>query len=334
MDNVVATLGTALTERHVRMLGRYAKRWCWSSTPTRPGRRRPSAGWSCSWPSRLNVRVASRRRTGKDPCDYVLASGGGGIPNAGGRGPRRPAVRLAPPAGRVQAAGGNLADRRKAAEEFLRLVVNSSAYGAIDPVRRGLLANRLAGLLRIRPEELQVHMRRLARRVPTASLAAPANRAEAAAPAGDSGGAGGAMGAGGTSATAARTILEVLIAEPELFEFAARHVGLEDFTDPLLGPVAKEVWRLGQEGALSLESLLNVEAGADWGRLVTDLEQVGRQRGNHEATLAGALDLVELGGHRREMARLRQAAGGDDEALRQLADKLRRPDLRRRPMVP
>ncbi len=96
--------------------------------------------------------------------------------------------------------------------------------------------------------------------------------------------------------------------------------------------MAAHVWRLGSTGDLSLDSLLSVEAGVDWGRLITDLATTGGRRGNFAATLAEDLDYLE---HRRDRAELdvlkRAAQANDDESLRRFTSRRRTPDARRLP---
>ena len=50
--NAVAVLGTALTDRHIPLLRRYADTVCWFSTATRPGRGGQTRFWTFLWLSR------------------------------------------------------------------------------------------------------------------------------------------------------------------------------------------------------------------------------------------------------------------------------------------
>ncbi len=318
VGNVVATLGTALTDRHVRMLSRLASDVVLVFDSDTAGVAAAERGLELFIAQEVNVRVATIP-DGKDPCDYVLSAGAEAFRRLIGEAPdaleyvwRRRSAELA--------AGATLVQKRRAAEEFLRVVATSTAYGAIDAVRQGLLVNRLAHLLGVSAEEISGQIRRFARRVPTASGPAPGP------PAGEP-----AQGEGGRMPllVAQRRVLEVLIAQPEFYEQTARHVGLEDFTDPVLAAVARVVWRLGNEGNLDLESLLNVEAGPEWGRLVTDLADVGEKRGNHAATIAAAVEWIEHDRGQRELATSRDA--NDDDWLREFTEKRKQPDARRGP---
>ncbi|NQU76165.1 MAG: DNA primase [Planctomycetes bacterium] len=315
VENVVATLGTALTDRHARMLSRLARDLVLIFDSDTAGAAAAERGLELCIAQQMNVRVAAVP-DGKDPADYVLAAGAEAF---------RQLIAEAPDAleyvwrkrSAEFAASEGLVEKRRAAEEFLGVVVRSSAYGTIGAVQQGLLVNRLAHLLGASAGDLNRQIRQLARRV-TGAAAGRADAKSISEP----------MPMGISSAK--RRILEVLIAEPELFDHAARYVGVEAFADdPILSGVAREVWRLGDQGQLSLESLLAVEAGSEWGRVLTDLVTAGQQRANYAATLGGDLDLIEHHHRRQELRDLRRV--GDDEALRKLADRLKTPDARRRP---
>ncbi|MFW6155052.1 MAG: DNA primase [Planctomycetota bacterium] len=312
MGNVVATLGTALTERHVRMLSRLASDVTLVFDSDTAGATAAERGLELFIAQEMHVRIGAVP-DGKDPCDYVLSAGVEAFAEL---------VEAAPDAleyvwekRSAQFAGAdNLIEQRKAADEFLRVVVASAAYGAIDAVRQGMLLNRLAHLMGLPVEHLTRQVRRHLRRVPTAS-APPAEQPVVLGEAG-----------------AQRRILEVLVAEPDLFDHAARQVGPEAFTDPVLAAVAREVWRLGDAGDLNLETLLSVGGEDDWGRIVTDLAAAAEHRGNHAATLAEDLAYLESCHDRRRLEALKEAArGGDEESLRRYAASRQTPDVRRLP---
>ena len=94
--------------------------------------------------------------------------------------------------------------------------------------------------------------------------------------------------------------------------------------------MAKEIWRLGEQGDLSCESLLNVEADPRWGGVITDLLNAGENRGNYAETLAGDLELLEYQRRRRTTAPP-PAEVDKEEYLRSLTRGPQRRDHRRRP---
>ena len=267
---------------------------------------------------RIGVRVATIP-AGKDPCDYTLAEG----PDA-----FRKLVADAPDAlqyawtrrqAEWQAAGGNLADRNRAVDEFLRLIVSTSAFSAADEVRRGQLAQHVAHMLNLPATALQQQMRRLARRLRPAATG-PAARDP------------GRWVSDSPTALAERQLLEVLLNRPDLFDLAAERIDPQDFRDPSLRAVAEGIWAMGQDDRLSLDELLATEAMAAWGALLTDLAGEGERRGNSAQTLHDAVS---------HMLYCKEDGGPtaptpdphSDEHLRQFTRRLQAADLRRHPKI-
>jgi DNA primase len=321
ISNIVATLGTSLTEQHVRLLSRYAREVVLVFDADAAGAKAADRGLEMFLAQRIHVRVATIP-AGKDPCDFVLAEGA----EAFGR-----LVSEAPDALQYawdrrqtawQLAGGNLASRRAVVEDFLRIVVTSTSYDAIDEIRRGQLAQHIAHMLNIPAPDLQQQMRRMARHLRRAG----AQNARAArvidgswnpdAPADD----------------AERELLEVLVNMPDMFDMAAERIDWQDFQDPNLRQVAARVWALGHAHRLSLEDLLADEDLLGLGGLLTDLSAAGEKMANYEATLHGAVS---------HMLYLRQGRQPDqppaepysDEALNQVLQQHRPADLRRHPKI-
>ncbi len=314
--NVVATLGTALTERHVRTLSRLATDLVLIFDADAAGLAAAERGMEIFITQQVNVRIAAVP-DGKDPADYVLAHGGEAFAKVIAEAPEALEHLWQRRWGKLSGSG-NLVVKRRAADEFLRAVVNSSAYGAIDPVRQGLLINRLAHLLDVPSEQLQRSIRQLIRQVGTAASAKPAvsSGKEAQEP------------VVGTAA-AQRRVLEVLICQPDLFDEAARHIGLEDFSAPGLADVARELWRLAEAGQLELQTLLYARGDAAWGQVITDLAAAGDARGNFQQTLAGDVEMLTAAARQQNLGELRKS--GDDESLRALTEALKARDQRKRP---
>ncbi len=341
VDNVVATLGTALTERHVKILSRYAREVVLIFDADAAGVKAAQRGLEIFLAQQVHVRVASIP-DGKDPCDYTLAHGADAMRELIAKAPDALEYVWARRWADYQAGGGNLADRRKVVEEFLQLVVSSAAYGSIDEVRRGQLAQHIGHILNISPSDLQAQMRRQARTIPRASLPAgdptrgPMTPQEVAA---RNGGARVAITTPRSSGDvldpqerAQRNILEVLLCCPDLFDAAAERIGPDDFTDPAYRHVALGIWQLGTAGRLSLDELLPLESMAEAGALLADLATEAERRGNYHETLAGAMEHLEY--NRQRMAAQSLKAGGlTDEALLRITQAGQRPDARRVPKI-
>jgi DNA primase len=316
LSNIVATLGTALTERHVRLLSRYTQEVVLIFDADAAGVAAAGRALEVFLAQRVNVRVATIP-AGKDPCDYCLAEGPEAV---------EALVAGAPDALRYawnqrQAAlldrGASLTDRRAAVQEFLSLVASSAAYGAIDEVRRGQLAQHIGHMLNVRPEDLQQQMRQLARQArPDAPRQA------------------GQTGAGGMNVTALaeRHVLEVLLSEGELFDQAVERVHPEDFLDVSLREIARRVWRMGEGGRIALDELLAGEEVPERAALTVELAMEGQKRGNGRQTLEGALEQMICRRGRQEVQDLKQS-GLDDETLRQLGRRFLSPDARKMPKI-
>jgi len=321
ISNIVATLGTSLTEQHVRLLSRYAREVVLVFDADAAGAKAADRGLEMFLAQRIHVRVATIP-AGKDPCDFVLAEGA----EAFGR-----LVSEAPDALQYawdrrqtawQLAGGNLASRRAVVEDFLRIVVTSTSYDAIDEIRRGQLAQHIAHMLNIPAPDLQQQMRRMAKHLRRAG----AQNARAARAAVENWAPEAAAG------QAERELLEVLVNMPDMFDMAAERIDWQDFQDPNLRQLAARVWALGHAHRLSLEDLLADEDLLGLGGLLTDLSAAGEKMANYEATLHGAVSHMLYLRQGRQPAQP-PAEPYSDEALNQVLQQHRPADLRRHPKI-
>jgi len=323
VTNVVANLGTALTERQVKLLSRYAKEVVLIYDADAAGQAATDRALEMFLAQQLHVRVATIP-DGKDPCDFTLAHGGEALRALIDQAPDALTYAWRRRAAELESAGDNLAKRRAILEDFLRLVVHSSAFGAIDEVRRGQLAQHIAHVLNLSATEVQQHIRRMSRTIPRTNPVAgeppPAPRS----PTGPAGNI-----AAQPAYLAQRHLLEVLLNEPDRFDSVAERVGPDDFEDPTLHRVAAEVWGRGSTGHLVAEELLACEALADLGGLLADLIDTGMRRGNHEQTLTGAVEALTYRRDRRTLHAIKDG-GLDDETLLRLADQYKKADLMRR----
>jgi len=316
LDNFVATLGTALTDRHVRLLARYVREVVLVFDADAAGTAAAERAMEIFLAQQVQVRVATIPG-GKDPCDFCLAEGPDALRSLVAEAPDAIQYAWQRRLADYKAAGGNLADQRQAVEDFLRLVASSQAYGAIDEVRRGHLAQHIGHMLNIAPEDLQRQMRRLSRRVGRSP--APAAGEPADEPAGH-------------AALAERHLLETLLSRPGLFDQAAERIAPQDFATPPLRTIAERVWTLGKAGRLSLDNLLATEEMAPLAELIADLAFAGEHRGRYEQTLNGTVEQLAYRRRSREIQQLK-ASGYSDETLRQLNQRLRDSDKRHFPKI-
>ncbi|MCE5326675.1 MAG: DNA primase [Planctomycetaceae bacterium] len=314
VGNVVATLGTSLTERHVRVLSRYASEVVLVFDADAAGAAAAERAMEIFLSQQVHVRVATIP-AGKDPCDYCLAEGGEAFKTLLANAPDALEYVWQKRQAELETATGNLADRRRLVENFLGLVAQSQAYGAIDTVRQSQLAQHIGHLLNIPPAELQQEMRRLSRQVrPTArSGAAPATTGSA---------------IEGTLRPQ-RHVLEVLLNKPELFDTAAERVSPRDFTDASFARIAQCLWQAAAEGVTAPEQITCRAEIADLGNLLADLIATGEHRGNFEDTLRGAMDFIS---YQRSRQEAQQAPASEEERLRAATERPKA-DVRRRPRI-
>ena len=312
VDNIVATLGTALTERHVRLLGRYAQEVVVLFDADAAGAAAAERALQLFIAQKLHVRVATIP-AGKDPCDFVLSDG----PDA-----LRELIDQAPDAlqyvwqERYRAlheagAADNPTRRNELIEDFLQLIVTSESFGAIDTVQQQSLAQHIAHMLNVPAIDLQQQMRRLRRTQPRPrATSQPAHRPTA---------------VQGVHGEPQREILEVLLDEPNLFDDAAERIDPDHFTDAMLQTIARWMWQMGAAGKLSLEELLATEELTSLQPMLVEMSLAGQRRGNHEQTLRDAVGLVL---QREAQAKLKQlkaesvSSNSDDEKLRAIQQKL------------
>ncbi len=321
VTNIVATLGTALNDRHVRLIARYAKEVVLIYDADDAGMMASERALEVFLAQQINVRIATIP-SGKDPCDFVLAEGGAALTKLAAEAPDALKYIWERRSAAYKAKTGNLAGGRALVEDFLRLVATSSAYGAIDEVRRGQLAQHIGHMLNIAPQDLGQQMKALARTinrpapapVKTVGRAADLNAAEA-------------------------KILEVLLNRPDLFDNTAEKIDPADFTDPALRQVAECLWQLGARGQATLEDLLASPEGSAVGPLVAELVAAGSRRGNYEEAMASAMEYMLYRRQRERMGEVRQQgfAEGDFSKLhRELAGpnpQVPPKDLRRHPKI-
>jgi DNA primase len=324
VNNVVANLGTALTDRQVRLLSRYAKEVVLIYDADTAGQLAAERSLEMFLVQQLHVRVATIPE-GKDPCDYTLAAGGKAMKALIASAPDALEYAWGRRAAQLEQAGGNLARRREIVEEFLRLVASCSAFGAIDDVRRGQLAQHIAHLLNLSASEVQGELRRMSRTIPRANLPSDAP-VRAAAHEGET------PSPQATGHLAQRNVLEVLLNRPDLFDGVMEKLDASDFGTGDYASIADEIWRRGAAGLLATEELVACEAMAPLGGVLADLIATGQRRGNHEQTLAGAVEFLLYQRNRQQMQD-QKSEGYTDDMLRQLDQSLKKADARRRPKI-
>jgi len=305
VTNLVATLGTALTEQHVRLLARYAEEVVLMFDADTAGAAAAQRALELFIRQQFNVRVATIP-SGKDPCDMVLAQG----PDA-----LRSLIAGAPDALQYvwdrryeqYSHADNPAARRKIIEDFLQLIASSAAYGAVDAVRQQNISQHIAHLLNMSAIDVNGQIRRLVRKIKPRGLAAQPQTPS--------------QSNSTMSLSPERQILEVLLDKPELFDEIVERIDPPHFEDPLCRAIAEQIWHIGVAGKFTLESLMAQPQFTEWQGLLAELSFAGQRRGNHSATLNDAVNKILQREHYDELTQLKNNLS-DDDSLRSLGEKL------------
>jgi DNA primase len=150
-ENVVATLGTALTEAHVKLLRPFASSLVLCFDSDRAGVQAADRAVETALRGRIDVRVLIMG-AGQDPADCVTNAGASGFESL-----LHSATDALEFKWSQTVAGMEESDsraRRVALEEFIQFVARASLAGGLDPLAEGLLVARLSELLSLPPRSI------------------------------------------------------------------------------------------------------------------------------------------------------------------------------------
>jgi DNA primase len=283
----VATLGTALTADHVRLLRRYVDQVILVFDSDQAGQRAADNALQIFLTERLDVKLA-RVPEAKDPADLLQAKGAEAF---------RQVLTSAVDALEFKwnevrqrycdAATGS--DRRRAIEDFLGLVASSADLNVCDPIQRGLILNQVGKLLSLSGEEVHRQLRIIGRR------RAPAKAEGTSRP----------VRASDAATAAMRDLLEVIINDPGHYAAAAAEFDPESAADEELQEVARAVKELvQQQGGFSLAELISRFDSVDTASRILELQVAGERRGNFAETVDGAVRRLRELGERKERSQL------------------------------
>ncbi|MFA5783315.1 MAG: toprim domain-containing protein, partial [Phycisphaerae bacterium] len=279
-NNVVATLGTSLTDGHVRMLKRYAKSIIVFFDSDTAGVAAANRALELCLARQIDIKVASVPQ-GKDPCDYLLAEGADAFAKVLSQ-----AVDVFEFKWNRLVAGfdsdNTITGRKAAVEEFIRSIAVAMQSGNIGPIERGIIVNRLAGIIGIDSASINAQLNRLmqaARRSQSYSQ----NKQTAEIDLGS-----------GLFAAAQREIIEVLLNEPALFENVNQKAEPRDFDVPALRQIAEILFALLKSSQqFSITALLARVESTQLSSAIVDMQQAGQEKGNYTKRLTDALTAFE-----------------------------------------
>jgi DNA primase catalytic core len=275
VSNVIATLGTALTPEHARILKNYAQTIVLVFDSDDAGRRAADRALEVFVRGTLDIKLASVP-DGKDPCDFCMKNGG------------EPFQRLVDGATDAltykwqtllkQFHGtDSVSARQEAVTQYLRFIAPLfEGNRTMDPIRRGLLLAKTAGLVGMKPGDLEPLLRKMLQQAATAYRPAPvadaaggfqqagASREDRADPfppitAGGGGSGGGRPNIRQLKGTAAAEgwLLGALLVQPVLYEKVRDHLSLYLFETfrPLATVLLEYLENAGDLGECSLADL-------------------------------------------------------------------------------
>ncbi len=314
-ENVLATLGTALTDAHMKALRSLTGKVLLCFDGDDAGRRAASRGVEVALRTNIEVRVVLLSGD-KDPADCV---------NAGGRAAFEAQLKRAVEALEfkwnqvVRAFGAtDQASRRRAIEEFLQFVAGATLGGGFDPLEQGLLVGRLSELLRLPEEEvfgLLARSKQALRRVGSV-VAATSEGLEA-------GYRNSVRGLPGGLVRACEEVLGLLAARPQCWQWVTEAVpqGMQH------SQTWERLWQLlldvhaeaGQYSIGELQARCEDSVLADlvlrWAERVADLEDVDQAFVAARDRLAEELEVVR---GRESLDRLRASRGENAEDFEEL----------------
>ncbi len=295
----VATLGTALTEAQVDLVRRYTERLIVLFDSDSAGVAAAERAIRVALPRYVGVRLA--KLTSKDPADFLAENG----PEAFGAALNEAADALELKWKQTRARFQGDASRRgsrDAVADFLGVVVDACAAGAMDAIQRGQIINQVAHLLHLPAEEVSRLMLQLERRrgrsgvqqQPTGSTPASAEK--------DTG-----------PSSPWQRVLEVLLNEPGLWLEVGFAVDLAEISEPrlrrLMSVALDGVAKLGT--AFSVSDALGRCPEVEDAALLTELARNGARRANYDATLRTALEQIHRAGVARRVAEESRRLAGD-----------------------
>ncbi len=304
IENVVAALGTSMTNGHARILRRYAKRIVLLFDSDVAGKAAANRALEVCLSEKVAVQIAFLP-DGKDPCDFLLESGADAF---------RDAIESAQDVLEFKwnvleqqlSTGENLSDRTEAIRQFLQITAAAFESRRMDSVSRTVIISRLSELLKIPSSRIEEEISKIQRQRARSRQDEPAQTApsEQAVP-GE---------APMLLRQARREVLEVLLAEPSLYAQAAETMQVADFQpEPGLGEIAEVLLGVLAQGMTPEPALLfgRIES-PQTAALLSELQAVGLQKGDPVKRLSNAADVIEQHRHKEETEKMKDIPQEDD----------------------
>ncbi len=276
-NNVVATLGTSLTEGHARMLKRYAKSITVIFDSDTAGIAAANRALELCLAQQIDIKVASVPQ-GKDPCDFLLAAGADAFAQILSQAVDVFEFKWERLLGSFDA-DRTIAGRKAAVNEFIQSIATAMQSGNIGAIERGIIINRLAGIIGIDAASINAQLNRRLRAARRTEAYNLKNQKVFKADLGQ-----------GLFAAAQREIIEILLNEPALFEIVQRKVKPQDFDVPALRQAARALFdTLADNHQAPIAHVLACVEEPELSSVIVSLQQAGQEKDNFQKRLDDAL---------------------------------------------
>jgi DNA primase catalytic core len=347
--NVVATLGTAMTEQHVVVLRRFADRIVLLFDPDIAGDAAVDRAVALFVTQPVEIAIA-QIESGLDPDEYLLKEGAEAFNKLIAAAPDALAYKWKQLTRRLEAEGDSLTARQKAVEHYLELLSQARKSGSVDAIRWGAALARVSRLTDIPVEQLNRRFGTGSGPGSRRSTASPRRPEPSAAPGAETAAPAGPRHLPMARERAERWILGILLLRPDHQQWieVQSTIATTDFTEETRRRLAEMYWAhqrdLGEPVFNEFLAALGDEtAGGNAGnpllqQLAVEVVEEAESLPDSAAALAEAVRFIEEDRQRRDerklQAQFRRTDGEmteqDEVALfRRLQEKARQPDLRR-----
>jgi DNA primase len=173
-DNVVAALGTSVTDGQIRLIKRFAGQVVMLLDSDVAGRAAADRALGVCIRQGVDVKAAFVP-DGKDPCEFLLSNGADAMREVIDSSVDVFDFKWRHLKQEIEADGATV-DKHSSTIDFLRFVAEALASGSIDDISRGLLVRRLAGLTGMGVEQINDRLERLGTNARRNTVQASENR--------------------------------------------------------------------------------------------------------------------------------------------------------------
>ncbi|HXE54810.1 MAG TPA: DNA primase [Tepidisphaeraceae bacterium] len=330
VSNVVSVLGTAMTEQHVTMLRRFADRIVLLFDADTAGDVAVDRTVGLFLTQPVEIAIASMPQ-GVDPDEYLLKEGAQAFQNLLDGAADALSYKWKQLARHFDENGGDLTGQQRAIEAYLDVLASARGSGPVDAIRWGQALARVSRLTDIPVDELN---RRFKTRKPARNPGPAAVVEQKPDPAASQ-----STGPATARDRAERWILGILLLQPERWRQTQQIVHVEDFAHEGHRRLAEMYWNHQRDEG---EPVLSEFLGALRDPILVELAVIAVDEvealDDPDRTLAEAVHHLQnerrLKEEKKLVAALRRTSderqGQDElELLRELQEKVRKPDLRR-----